>query len=100
MNYRTAALLVVAALVLGWPWNPVGQFTPEMAVRMAIIRNAGPGMGFRAQVRRSPIVDRGYGQQVVVRGWTDAEPGGGIFFCYTKQHPWGLWYVTSCGSGP
>lgn len=100
VQFVLLSLLAMSVLVLGWAWSPVGHLTPQMAIRATIVRDAGPIAAFTASVRRTGYVDSVYGYQSTVRGWTDPRSGNEVSFCYTQRGPRGLWYVTSCGSGP
>ncbi|AZT89515.1 hypothetical protein ELD05_01830 [Caldicellulosiruptor changbaiensis] len=74
--------------------------TPEGAIRFYIVLHKGPWALSNVKIIRGKYIDKFYGQQYVVEGFTDRVTGMELRFFYLKKDESGLWKITSVGTGP
>ncbi|WP_039765682.1 MULTISPECIES: hypothetical protein [unclassified Caldicellulosiruptor] len=74
--------------------------TPEGAIRFYIILHKGPWALSNVKIIHGDYIDKFYGQQYVVEGFTDKATGTEIWFFYLRKNESGLWEISSVGSGP
>lgn len=75
------------------------SLSPTIAIRKYLFFS-NPLQSLTCRLQKETFVDREYGQQYSVSGFTDGATGGGVYFAYTKRDQFGLYYWAAGGSGP
>jgi hypothetical protein len=94
-----AVFLSITILIIVYGIIIFTHNSPEAAIRRHLFSNS-PSQSSSCQIIKTNIVDKTYGQQYTIQGFTDSETGNGIYFAYVRKNFLGLYYCSAYGSGP
>jgi hypothetical protein len=94
-----AIFILITIIIIGYGAILFTHNSPEAAIRRHLFRY-NPRQSLSCHITKTNIVEKVYGQQYTVKGFTDSETGNLTCFAYVKKNSLGLYYCSAAGSGP